>query len=80
MAHTPERMKMKTRHIVPLSREAMEVFRELHAKTGRLQHVFPGLVNRKRTMSDAVNSKQLTVSRHAGQRSVCRETNVQTIG
>jgi integrase len=52
-----ERMKMKTRHIVPLSRQAMEIFRELHAKTGRLQHVFPGLVNRKRPMSEnAVNS------------------------
>ena len=48
---------MKARHIVPLSRQAMEIFRELHAKTGRLQHVFPGLVNRKRPMSEnAVNS------------------------
>lgn len=37
------KMKMKTVHIVPLSRQAVEILRELHAHTGSGRYVFPGL-------------------------------------
>ncbi len=35
------RMKMKELHIVPLSRQAIEVLRELQKHTGNRQHLFP---------------------------------------
>ena len=37
-----ERMKMKGRHIVPLSKQAVEILRELHPVTGAGRFVFPG--------------------------------------
>jgi integrase len=36
-----ERMKMKEPHIVPLSRQALEVLKELSPLTGQCRHVFP---------------------------------------
>jgi integrase len=38
----PEMMKMRQMHIVPLSRQAVAILRELHAVTGRYRHLFPG--------------------------------------
>jgi integrase len=46
------RMKMKARHIVPLSRQAVAVLRELQPRTGRFQYVFPGTHSRKRPMCE----------------------------
>jgi len=37
-----ERMKMKGRHIVPLSKQAVDILRELHPVTGAGRFVFPG--------------------------------------
>jgi integrase len=37
-----ERMKMKTPHIVPLSRQAVEILRSLHRLSGHCELVFPG--------------------------------------
>ncbi len=37
-----ERMKMKQIHMVPLSRQALAIFRELHEKSGGGRFVFPG--------------------------------------
>ncbi|MFO1415274.1 MAG: tyrosine-type recombinase/integrase [Burkholderiales bacterium] len=37
-----ERMKMKTEHVVPLSRQATELLREIGAVAGRGRYVFPG--------------------------------------
>lgn len=49
--------KTKTPHIVPLSRQAVEILRELHPLTGRGQFVFPGARSKKRPMSDnAINA------------------------
>lgn len=48
----PERMKMKTPHIVPLSRQAVEVLRTLHAISGNCELVFPGDRDPKMTMSN----------------------------
>jgi integrase len=39
-------------HIVPLSKQAVSILRELHALTGRGEFVFPGARSRERPMSD----------------------------
>lgn len=46
------RMKMREPHLVPLSRQAVEILRELYAVTGRGQYVFPGARTNGRPMSD----------------------------
>ena len=47
-----ERMKMRTPHIVPLSSQAVEILRELHALTGAGKYVFPGARTNGRPMSE----------------------------
>lgn len=46
------RMKMKEKHIVPLSRQALEVLKELHPLTGGGNYVFPGARSASRPMSE----------------------------
>jgi integrase len=48
----PERMKMKQLHIVPLSRQAISVLRELEQLTGNREHVFANLHNPATFMSE----------------------------
>lgn len=47
-----ERMKMKAPHMVPLSTQAVDVLRELHALTGRGQLLFPSQSNVRKPMSE----------------------------
>jgi integrase len=47
-----ERMKMNTPHIVPLSRQAVEVLRALKLLTGNGRFVFPGALDKKKPMSN----------------------------
>ncbi|MCP4995263.1 MAG: integrase arm-type DNA-binding domain-containing protein [Gammaproteobacteria bacterium] len=47
-----ERMKMKAAHIVPLSRQAINVLEELQPLTGSGKYVFPGARSAKRPLSD----------------------------
>ncbi len=47
-----DRMKMREAHIVPLSTQAVEILRNLHALTGAGRYVFPSLRSRDRPMSD----------------------------
>ena len=47
-----ERMKMSREHLVPLSRQAVVILRDLHALTGHGRLVFPGLRSRDRPISD----------------------------
>lgn len=47
-----ERMKMREPHLVPLSTQAVEILRELHALTGGGLYVFPGARTNGRPMSD----------------------------
>ena len=47
-----ERMKMKQPHIVPLSRQSLEILRELHPQTGRGRFLFPSPISNQRAMSD----------------------------
>jgi integrase len=46
------RMKIGEQHIVPLSRQAVEILRELHPLTNRGRYVFPSLLTRDRPMSE----------------------------
>jgi integrase len=46
------RMKMGEEHIVPLSRQAVEILREVHPLTSRWRYVFPSLLTRDRPMSE----------------------------
>ncbi|MDB6046335.1 MAG: integrase, partial [Gammaproteobacteria bacterium] len=45
-------MKKKVLHIIPLSRQAVEIFRELHPVTGHGEYVFPCLGHPDRPMSE----------------------------
>ena len=47
-----ERMKMETPHIVPLSKQAVEVLRALKLLTGTGRFVFPGANDKNRPMSN----------------------------
>jgi integrase len=47
-----ERMKMRSPHIVPLSRQSIEILRTLHSLTGSSELVFSGDRNQKRPMSN----------------------------
>jgi integrase len=44
--------KTQTLHIVPLSRQAVTILRELHTLTGRGKYVFPGARSSRRPMSN----------------------------
>ena len=46
------RMKMKEAHVVPLSRQALEILKELHPLTGRGSYLFSSPRSHKRPMSD----------------------------
>jgi len=46
------RMKMRETHLVPLSQQAVEILRELHALTGNGRYVFPGGRTTSRPMSN----------------------------
>lgn len=48
----PDRMKMKTAHVVPLSRQALEVLDRLKAISFGREFVFPGDINPEKTMSN----------------------------
>lgn len=47
-----ERMKMNDEHIVPLSRQALEILRELHVLNGTYPLVFPGAIKAHQPMSE----------------------------
>jgi len=47
-----ERMKMGEQHIVPLSRQAVEILRELHEITGPTGYLFPSIRSKARPMSE----------------------------
>jgi integrase len=46
------KMKMKNDHIVPLSRQAVEILQNLHPITGHGRYVFPSLRTGERPMSE----------------------------
>ena len=46
------KMKMRTPHVVPLPRQAVQILRDIQQLTGRGTYVFPSLRSRQRPMSD----------------------------
>jgi integrase len=46
------KMKMRTEHLIPLSRQSVEVLQELHPFTGNGRYVFPGVRTTSRPMSE----------------------------
>jgi Phage integrase family len=47
-----EKMKMREQHIVPLSKQAVKLLRELNALTGNGKYLFPALTTTRRCMSE----------------------------
>jgi integrase len=47
-----ERTKTRTSHVVPLSKQALKLFREVERLTGSGKHVFPSLLSDDRPMSE----------------------------
>jgi integrase len=58
----PERMKMKTPHIVPLSRQAIHILETLKPLTGHGELVFPNQNNHSKPMSNNTILKALEVA------------------
>jgi len=54
-----ERMKMREPHIVPLSRQAVELLRELHSYTGGRGFLFPNVRNPRTCMSATTLNRAL---------------------
>jgi integrase len=48
----PSRMKMRKPHHVPLSSQAVDLFRELYAITGPVGFIFPSIRSRARPLSE----------------------------
>ena len=46
------KMKMREQHIVPLSRQSVEILQEIHALTGDGRYVFPSARTKNRAMSE----------------------------
>jgi integrase len=66
---TPERMKRRQGHIVPLSRQALEAFEELKPMACGSEYVFPNFGNQRKPMSAATLNRmfdrlKLDVSPH----------------
>ncbi|WP_303850293.1 tyrosine-type recombinase/integrase [Seleniivibrio woodruffii] len=58
-----DKMKMSRPHIVPLSRQAMEILKEIYPLTGKWQYVFPSVRGKDRPMS---NNTVLSALRRMG--------------
>jgi integrase len=61
-----ERMKMRAPHIVPLSKQALEVLEMLHRITGHTRLLFPGDRNPKAAMSNNAILKALEIMGYKG--------------
>lgn len=48
----PEKMKMRTQHIVPLSKQALDIIQQLRQLNGQWQWVFPSRSNTKQPISE----------------------------
>ncbi len=48
----PEKMKERRRHLVPLSRQAIETLQEIHPLTGDGQYIFPGMRGKGSVISE----------------------------
>jgi integrase len=56
-----ERMKMPTPHIVPLTRQALEIIEQLHRINGHRKHLFLSTKGEDKVMSDGTLNKALNI-------------------
>jgi integrase len=63
-----ERMKMREAHIVPLSRQAVELLRELHSITGGSRFLFPNMRRPKTCMTATTMNRSLERMGYGGGR------------
>ena len=66
-----EKMKMRRPHIVPLSRQALEVLADIRPLTGRGRYVFPSERGRDRPMSNGTINAALEILGYPGDQMVC---------
>lgn len=66
-------MKMREPHVVPLSRQATEILREVRLLTGDRRWVFPQLRNPERPMSESCLPAALRAMGYAGTEMSCHE-------
>jgi integrase len=64
----PERVKTGELHVVPLSRQAIKLLRELHELSGSRSHLFPNSREPRTYMGDGIPRKAL---RHMGYQQSC---------
>lgn len=64
-------MKMKSPHLVPLSRQALNILRQLEALRGEEAHLFPGDHNPNSVMSENTINKALRVMGYDTKSEVC---------
>lgn len=65
--HIPkERMKMKRPHVVPLSRQVLEVLKELHKQTGDKTHIFHSPASKSKHISNGTVLMALRRMGYAG--------------
>lgn len=69
--HSERGAKMGTPHLVPLSRQAIEVLRQIHDLTGNGELVFRGDHNPRRAMSENTINKALRKMGYDTQKDVC---------
>lgn len=61
-----KRMKMRDPHIVPLSRQAVAILREIHSLSGRRRYVFPCVRKRDKPMSENCITAALRTMGYSG--------------
>lgn len=61
-----ERMKMQRDHTVPLSRQALQILRELKTMTGHSDYVFPGIRSPHKPISDVTLLKLIQLLGYTG--------------
>lgn len=63
-----ERMKMRREHLIPLSRQAVTIFSDMRALTGRYELVFPSVRSKSRQMSEnTINAALRNMGYEAGE-------------
>lgn len=63
--------KMRASHIVPLSRQAIAILRQIHKISGHLELVFPGDRNQSRPMSENTTNRALRLMGYDTKKEVC---------
>ncbi|MDC9594055.1 tyrosine-type recombinase/integrase [Xenorhabdus sp. IM139775] len=69
--HSQRGMKMKTEHIVPLSRQAVSLIEKLHGLSGESEVMFPGDHNPKKVMSENTVNNALRAMGYDTKTEVC---------